>query len=186
MAIQSLTPSELHSRLAAGERLQLIDVRSTGEYAAGHVPGAMNLPVEQAEARLDDVSRTDPVVLVCQSGRRACLAHEALEAHRGMLLVLEGGTAAWTAAGLQIVSGLNSRWSLERQVRLAAGVLILAGSGLGLVLNPGWTWLAVVVGAGLTFAGLTDVCGMAALFAKMPWNRPAVVIRPAGTSEAAR
>ena len=186
MAIQTLTPLELQSRLSAGERLQLIDVRSTGEYAAGHVPGAMNLPVEQAEARLDDVSRTDTVVLVCQSGRRACLAHETLESHRDRLLVLEGGTAAWSAAGLPTVSGLNSRWSLERQVRLAAGVLVLIGTGLGLFLAPGWTWLALGVGAGLTFAGLTNVCGMAALFAKMPWNRPIAPSRRVESAEVAR
>jgi rhodanese-related sulfurtransferase len=173
MAIKTLTPVELRDRLASGDRLQLIDVRSSGEYAAGHVPGALNLPVEQAEARLDDVSPAHPVVLICQTGRRACLAHEALEAHRDRLLVLEGGTAAWAAQGLPTVSGQNSRWSLERQVRLAAGLLVVTGAGLGLSVSPGWTWLAFALGAGLTFAGLTNVCGMAAILAKMPWDRPA-------------
>lgn len=167
----NITPTELRQRLDQGERLQLIDVRSRGEFDAGHIPAAVNLPMEQVERRLDDLNRHDPVVLVCQSGRRACMTEELLRPHRNDLVVLEGGTSAWVAAGLPVVTTTASRWSIERQVRLAAGLIVLAGTLLSVFAAPGWIYLAMFVGAGLTFAGLTNVCGLASLFALMPWNR---------------
>jgi hypothetical protein len=67
-----------------------------------------------------------------------------------------------------------NRWtksmSLERQVRIAAGVLVFIGAGLGYFVNPAWIVLPAFVGAGLVFAGITDTCGMGMLIALMPWN----------------
>jgi hypothetical protein len=65
------------------------------------------------------------------------------------------------------------RWSLERQVRLGAGLLILTGAALAALLHPYWILLSGFAGLGLTFAGLTDFCPMGLLLAKMPWNRAA-------------
>ena len=61
--------------------------------------------------------------------------------------------------------------SLERQVRVAAGSLVLLGVALAALVHPGFVGLAAFVGAGLLFAGLTDTCGMGLLLARMPWNR---------------
>ncbi len=61
--------------------------------------------------------------------------------------------------------------SLERQVRIGAGSLVLLGIVLGTILHPGVYALAAFVGAGLVFAGITDWCGMGLLLAKMPWNK---------------
>jgi rhodanese-related sulfurtransferase len=166
-----LTAMELKQRLDAGDRLQVIDVRSAGEFAAGHVPGAVNLPLEQVESRLGDLRGTDPVVLVCQSGQRAEMCKDLIEHHRDDLIVLEGGTTAWQTAGYETVGSSATRWAIERQVRLAAGLLVLTGTVLSVVVAPAWVYLAMFVGAGLTFAGLTNVCGMAAMFAVMPWNK---------------
>lgn len=157
--------------LDAGEPIQLVDVRSPGEYAAAHVPLATNISLEQLESRLDDISR-GPVAVLCQSGRRAGLACEVLKHHRDDLYLVEGGTQSWIDAGFPVVSSTATRWSLERQVRLIAGLLVLAGAALSLTVSPAWAFLALFVGAGLTFAGLTNVCGMALLLAKLPWNRP--------------
>lgn len=151
--------------------MQLIDVRSAGEFATGHVPCAVNIPMEQVESRLNDLKPGESVVLVCQSGRRACITHDLLEAHRDDLMVLEDGTNGWVSAGLPVVGSATVRWSLERQVRLVAGIMILVGVALGFLVAPGWFGLAAFVGAGLTFAGLTNVCGMASLLAVMPWNK---------------
>lgn len=169
MNIQTL---DLKRRLEAGETIQIIDVRSPGEYAAGHIPFAVNMPLEQVDSRLDDLREHTPVVLVCQSGRRAQMCAQQIKHHRDDLLLLEGGTDAWEEVGLPLVQCSASRWSIERQVRLTAGLLILAGTILSTVLASGWVYLAMFVGAGLTFAGLTNVCGMASLFGIMPWNRP--------------
>ena len=84
--------------------------------------------------------------------------------------MLEGGVTAWEQAGLPVKRG-KTVLSLERQVRVAAGLLVLTGVVLGFLVHPAFFGLAAFVGAGLTFAGLTDWCGMAMLLAKMPWNQ---------------
>ncbi|MBB6054037.1 rhodanese-like domain-containing protein [Armatimonas rosea] len=167
-----VTVKELSARLSKGERFQLIDVRSPQEYAEGHVPGAMNLPMDQAEARLNDLQRQDPVILICQSGRRAGMTCELLKAHHDGLIVLEGGTKAWMDASLPVVKTASTRLPLMRQVQVGAGGLILIGTLLSLFVSKGWIGLAIFVGAGLLLAGTTGFCGMAILLEKMPWNRP--------------
>lgn len=167
-----ISATELNARIAAGHRYQIVDVRSAQEYAEGHLPGALNLPMEQAEARVDDMHPHDPVVLVCQNGRRAHMTCDLLKPHRGDLLVLDGGTAAWVQAGLPVVKSVATRLPIMRQVQLGAGLMILTGTLLSLFVHPAWIAMAIFVGAGLTVAGATGFCGMAVLLGKMPWNRP--------------
>ena len=151
---------------------QLIDVRSPSEFAAGHIPGAINIPMDQIESRLGDLSHA-PIVLICQMGKRARITAALLEPCQLQLCVLEGGTSAWINAGLPVVRSVRSRWSLERQVRFGAGLLVLTASALALLWNPYWMSLAAFVGGGLIFAGLTDICPMAEILARMPWNKEA-------------
>lgn len=169
---QTITVEELSKLIETDSTLQLVDVRSPGEYASGHVPRALNIPLEQADTRIDDLG-AGPVAVLCHSGNRATMACERLQAHHPNLLVVEGGTQAWVQAGKPVTAPAGSRWSLERQVRLIAGLMVLVGTLLSLTLAPGWLYLAMFVGAGLTFAGLTNVCGMALLLGKLPWNQPA-------------
>jgi len=76
-------------------RLQLVDVRSASEFAAGHIPGTVNVPMEQVEKRLADFDLYEPVVLVCNSGTRAGIVRDLLAAKVQQVSVLEGGTDAW-------------------------------------------------------------------------------------------
>jgi hypothetical protein len=62
---------------------------------------------------------------------------------------------------------------LERQVRIAAGLLVVVSAVLGAVVHPYFMGLAAFVGAGLVFAGITDACGMGMILARMPWNQVA-------------
>jgi rhodanese-related sulfurtransferase len=162
---------ELATRLGTGNPPQLIDVRSPGEYAGGHIPGAMNIPLEEVEGRLADLSEQQSLVLVCQGGGRAGICYERL-GERQNRAILTGGTVAWIAAGYPVVATTGTRWSLERQVRLVAGVLGLTGTVLAWVVNPLWILLSGFVGFGLTMAGVTGLCPMAKLLALLPWNRP--------------
>ena len=165
----SITASALHAQPSS--QAQLIDVRSPSEFAAGHLPGAVNIPMEQIESRLADLSSTTPIVLICQMGKRARMTAGLLEPCQLQLSILEGGTSAWMQAGFPVVRSIKSRWSLERQVRLGAGLLVLTASALTLLLDHRWLFLAAFIGLGLTFAGLTDICPMAEIFGRMPWNK---------------
>jgi rhodanese-related sulfurtransferase len=109
--------------------------------------------------------------VICRSGSRAAKACERLLAAGFPNLVsVDGGTLACVQAGLPVVRG-KKVMSLERQVRIAAGFLALAGAVLSHFVNP-WFWLLpAFVGAGLMVAGITDSCAMGLLLAKMPWNQ---------------
>ena len=127
--------------------------------------------MEQIESRIADLSSRSPVVLICKSGQRAAATAQLVESRRQHVLVLDGGTRAWGATGAPVVVSARTRWSLERQVRLGAGLLVLLGVVLSLFWDRAWIALSAFVGLGLTFAGLTDICGMAFLLARMPWNK---------------
>jgi len=158
-------------RRVRAEGAQLVDVRSASEFASGHIPGATNIPMDQVEARVDDLRSDGSIVLICQAGTRARITAGLLEPCGRDIAVFDGGTNAWIQAGLPLVVSVKTRWSLERQVRLGAGLLILTGSVLAWAIHPYWLFLVAFVGSGLTFAGLTDICPMAILLGKMPWNR---------------
>ena len=166
---------------------QLVDVRSATEFACGHLPGAVNIPLEQVELRTADLSSHAPVVLVCQAGTRARLAAELLQHSGKDLFVLEGGTSAWIKAGYPAVCSTASRWALERQVRLIAGLLVSFSVVLTLLVSPWFLALAAFIGCGLTFAGATNICLMGEMLARLPWNRvrTRTQTRPLGSSDTA-
>lgn len=152
----------------------LIDVRTPAEFAEMHIDGAINVPLGDLQTLMPtlagEVSGKD-IVLVCRSGQRAQKATALINRpDAGDVFVLDGGIAAWDAKGLPLARG-RTAISIERQVRIAAGALVLAGSLLATFVWYGFWVLPAFVGAGLAFAGLTDFCGMAILLAKMPWNR---------------
>jgi len=165
-----MTVQEFRRACREGWRPHLVDVRSATEFAAGHIPGAANIPLTEMDARCRDLNRGIPLVLVSQNGARAELAHKMLSRCHGNITLIAGGTVAWENAGLPIVASQTSRWSLERQARLSVGALLLMAVLLTVFVHPGFVYLAGLVGSGLVFAGLTDVCFMGVLMGRMPWN----------------
>ncbi|AYC33600.1 DUF2892 domain-containing protein [Pseudomonas cavernae] len=156
----------------------LVDVRSPAEFRAQHVAGARNVPLDRLDpAQLatqlkgEGLQRGDELYLLCQKGQRARQAAERLQHLLPGVQVIDGGTEACLACGLPGASAASGVISLQRQVQIGAGSLVLLGVTLGTWLHPGWYGLSAFVGAGLTFAGLSDTCGMALLLARMPWNR---------------
>jgi rhodanese-related sulfurtransferase len=170
----TITPQELAQRQQGGQPLDLIDVRTPAEFQELHVAFARNVPLDRLDPQAiqRETRRADaPLYVVCRSGNRSQQACEKLRA-AGLTNVInvEGGTLACEAAGLPVVRGKKAV-ALERQVRIAAGALVLIGSALGFFVHPYFIGLAAFVGAGLVFAGITDTCGMAMLLARMPWNQ---------------
>lgn len=101
------TGQELLQRQAAGEKVLVVDVRSPAEFAAGHVPGAINLPVDALtgnEPALRDWKQK-PVVLYCKSGRRAGIAADRLEKQGfARLEHLAGDIGGWVAQGRPVTT----------------------------------------------------------------------------------
>ncbi len=91
---------ELEARLGRGE-VTVLDVRSRSEFDAGHLPGALNLPVGELPGRLDEVPTGRPLVVQCQGGARSAIAASILQARGfGDLANYPGGYAEWSADGL--------------------------------------------------------------------------------------
>jgi rhodanese-related sulfurtransferase len=171
----SIKPLELQRLLAEGAPALLVDVRTPGEFAAAHVPGAKLIPLGDLNPDAFQRQRGSeeiPVYVLCQSGGRARKAIEKLERAgvQGCVLV-EGGTQAWIDAGLPTERAPSTALPLMRQVQIAVGLISAAGAALALAVNPLFAILPLVTGGGLVFAGITGTCGMALLLAKMPWNR---------------
>ena len=169
---QECSVQQLADTLQQGPNTNLIDVRTPLEFQEVHVPEARNFPLDRLtnDAQLD---RSKPLYVICKSGGRASQACAQLaQGDFDQLFLVEGGTDAWVTAGLPVVRGKKAM-SLERQVRIAAGSLVLTGVIVGMFLHPAGFALSAFVGAGLIFAGVTDTCGMGMLLAKMPWNNVA-------------
>jgi rhodanese-related sulfurtransferase len=92
------------TQLAALANPVVIDVREPDEYAGGHAPGAVNIPLGQLEDRLSEIPATEDVYVICQSGRRSALATDALVARGFSATNIDGGTSAWIQAGLPTVT----------------------------------------------------------------------------------
>ena len=170
-------PAEVAERRSQGRRIDLIDVRTPAEYAELHAEGAKLVPLDVLDPSAvmsdRDGASEEPLFVICKSGGRSAKAVEKFRAAGFENVVsVQGGTSAWEQAGLPVVRGQRQVMSLERQVRIGAGLLVLVGVLLGWLVHPAFYGLAAFVGAGLTFAGATDWCGMGMLLAKMPWNNP--------------
>ncbi|QDU91571.1 Inner membrane protein YgaP [Pirellulimonas nuda] len=173
MTTQSLSPGELRERLAGPARPRLIDVRTPAEFREVHVDGAVNRPLDRLDPKglLAEFGPDQELVFICKAGSRGATACGKLAAAgAGRVLNVEGGTEACAAAGLPVTRGKQCM-SLERQVRIAAGTLVVLGVVLGVLVHPWLLGLSALVGAGLVLAGVTNTCGMGMLLAKMPWNQ---------------
>lgn len=156
----------------------IVDVRTSAEVKAKALPGAIHLPLQSftvetlQQAINQQKTQPEKFYLLCHSGRRAETAAKQIDGQVSQSLVVIDG-------GIQAVEKMNADWvvnqgnaiSIERQVRIAAGGLVLGGVILGFAVHSVWFALSGFVGAGLMFSGITDSCMMGLIIAKMPWNK---------------
>jgi rhodanese-related sulfurtransferase len=155
--------------------LMIIDVRSGAEFDAMHINGSYHVPLAMLSEHAEEFAAKmgTRVVLVCQSGNRAEQARKHLDSvGLASASVLSGGVPAYAAAGGNVVRG-RGPWALERQVRMTAGSLVLAGVLGSKFISPKLGLIAGGIGAGLTFSAATNSCAMGQMLSKMPWNRSA-------------
>ncbi|MGW0084823.1 rhodanese-like domain-containing protein [Streptomyces sp. NPDC003393] len=171
----TLDPRQARTRL---DELTVIDVRTPGEYAGGHLPGALNIPLDQLDRALPDIrtaARRGEILVVCASGARSETACRRLAENAVHAATLVGGTSAWAAQGHDLAHPEGSpkaTWGMERQVRLTAGSAVLLGLALGETVHPAFRLLSAGIAGGLVFSAVSNTCGMAAVLARLPFNRP--------------
>lgn len=158
-----------------GQSCVILDVRTDVEHAAvslkqghHHIPlGDFDAPKFLKDSNIDAIR---PIYVLCRSGARATTAANALAAAgHANVHVIEGGIVSCETSGIPVRKG--NVMSLERQVRIVAGLLVMGSIALGALVSPWFYALSGFVGAGLVFAGVTDSCGMAFMLAKAPWNK---------------
>ncbi|MCW8130696.1 MAG: rhodanese-like domain-containing protein [Planctomycetota bacterium] len=183
----TITPAELGTLLRKDPAIDLIDVRTPAEFEEVHLSAARNVPLDRLDPKALLASRApgsgnaEPLYVICRSGSRGKQACEAFaKAGFAGAVNVEGGTLACVDAGLPAVRGRKTI-SLERQVRICAGALVLGGALLSWFVHPAYVALSGFVGAGLIFAGITDTCGMGVMLARMPWNQAAANTNAAGS-----
>lgn len=103
MTISEASVDELESALQAGA--VLIDVRQPNEYEAGHVPGAVLVPLASVPDTLELFASDVPTYVICRSGSRSYRACEYLEEQGIEAINIEGGTMAWIISGRTTVAG---------------------------------------------------------------------------------
>ncbi|MBA2481143.1 MAG: rhodanese-like domain-containing protein [Planctomycetes bacterium] len=171
-ALLEVHPSDISPGDVAA--FDLIDVRTHAEFREVHAAGASCVPLDRLDPAAVDAARKHrerPLHLLCRSGARARMAASSFrDAGIHDIVVIAGGTDAWVQAGHPVVRGKKAV-SLERQVRIAAGALVVVGVVVGWFVHPAGFGLSAFVGAGLVVAGITDTCMMGMLIARMPWNR---------------
>jgi rhodanese-related sulfurtransferase len=174
MSFGTIRVTELHAKHAAGESLDIIDVRTPGEFHSVHATVARNIPLGALDPQQVMGQRNgdahQPLYLICRSGGRSEMAcRKFVEQGFANVVSVEGGTAAWEKHGLPVNRG-KRMISVDRQMRIVAGALVCIGAGLS-YWYPGGIALSAIIGAGLVFAGVTDYCPMLNTIARMPWNR---------------
>lgn len=181
MTISTISPHDLAARHERGDVCELLDVRTPVEFREVHVSFARNVPLDRLDPSALLSSRNGasqpPLYVICRSGNRANQAGDKFVAAGFTNIVnVSGGTLAWEQAGLPVSRGQKGI-SLERQVRIAIGWLVLTGSALTWFVHPYWIGLPAFLGAGLIFSGLADFCGLALILGRMPWNQVAAPTR---------
>lgn len=173
-ASKSFVDTEAARQLADEHHALFIDVRTPGEFATERVIGSRNVPLPVLKAAQGTLAEAGaPLILVCASGTRAGQAKDLLGEETGVPVhILEGGLNAWKAEGAPVESSGRRVWGMERQVRLAAGGLVIAFVALSLAWEP-LKWLAAAIGVGLAVAAITNTCAMARVLAFLPWNSKA-------------
>lgn len=171
-----ITARELDTLREQGPAPYILDVRSPIEFESERIDGAVNVPLDMLDAHLEEIPAQSDLVVVCRTGVRATIAAETLARVGRRARVLEGGVLAWRRARLPLREG-RKRLPVDRQVQLIAGLMVLTGVTLGIMVDSWFLAIAAFFGAGLTFAGATGTCGLALLLMKMPWN--SVSIGPA-------
>jgi rhodanese-related sulfurtransferase len=172
--VPTITPHKAHAIASTNTAVILLDVRTPSEFSARRAIGTRNIPLDHIPSTIESryLPKDSTICVLCEKGGRATIAaDQLLKAGHTDVHVVTGGTQAWVDDSLPTEGTGHKVISIERQVRIGAGSLVLTGVILGFLIHPTFFGLSAFIGAGLIFAGITDWCGMGLLLARAPWNK---------------
>jgi len=170
--MEMVSPKEAVLLAQKSQSVKLLDVRSALEFAEAHIKDSINVPIDMISAKMNDLSSSGQAYIVlCRTGNRSPMAADMLiQSGIHGVKVMQGGMTRWQKEGLPVIKG-EGGISLERQVRVVAGSLVLLGTLLSLTVHQWFVAIPLFVSSGLIFAGLTDNCLMGMLLMKLPYNK---------------
>lgn len=174
LPLSKISAEEARGLIAQGAFL--VDIREPEEHKRERVATAVHAPLSSFDQFELQAAPGQAVLFHCRSGARtqanaSRLADKLGEGCSGY--VVEGGLDALKRAGVSVLLDRGQPIEMFRQVQIGAGLFVLAGALLGLLVSPAFFAIPLFVGAGLMFAGITGFCGMARVLMLAPWNRSA-------------
>lgn len=172
MSLKMISPKEAQAAADNGPQVKFLDVRTALEFGQVHIKDSLNIPIDLLAKNLKELSASKAdYIILCRTGNRSSVAAEIL-IQNGIhsAKVMEGGITRWQKEGLPVIKGIQVI-SLERQVRVIAGSLVLSGILMSWFLSPWFIAISIFVSCGLVYAGLTDNCLMGMLLMKLPYNK---------------
>lgn len=149
-----------------------IDVRTKSEFKSSNIEGVKNIPLDDLKKHISELRNYEKIYVHCHNGTRTEEACKKLSKEGIDSVIVKGGIVEWKRKGLPLnSSGDREPISLQRQVQITAGSLILLGFILGKFVSPEFNYICAVMGAGLLFTGISGSCMMARMLAIMPWNK---------------
>ncbi len=171
-SIEMISPKAANDAILKDPQSKLVDVRSALEFSDKHIKDSINIPIDMISFKVKELSESgNKYIVLCRTGNRSPMAaNMLLQSGIGSVKVMDGGLERWQRERLSVIKGQGGV-SLERQVRVIAGSLMLLGIVLAWLVNWGFIFVSVWVACGLIFAGLADNCLMGILLMKLPYNQ---------------
>jgi len=180
-ALAMISAKEALSAAEKNPNVKLLDVRTAMEFSQVHIRDSINVPIDMLSAKAGDLSKSGQnLIVLCRTGNRSPMAADMLmQSGLHGIQVMRGGITQWQKEGLPVIKG-EGGLSLERQVRIIAGSLVLLGILLSWFINTAFIFISLFVSCGLIFAGITDSCLMGMLLMKLPYNKKLYKIKLGG------
>jgi rhodanese-related sulfurtransferase len=172
MTIKNIDAKTLKNWLDNDQAI-LIDVRQPAEHRSQKIDKAKLIPLDEiCKEKLPEIG-DKKLVIHCQGGKRSLSACQKLlnENLDFDIYNLEGGINSWCSSGCSGGNKTNNFLPLDRQVQIVIGSLVVISVFLSFFVSINFLILTLIIGLGLIFAGLSGICTLANIIAKMPWNR---------------
>lgn len=171
-SLKMVSPKDSKVLVENDLQLKLLDVRSALEFSQVHIKDSINVPIDMLSVKINDLSQSKQnYIVLCRTGNRSPMAADMLmQSGIHGVKVMQGGMMRWQKEGLPVIKG-EGGVSLERQVRLIAGSLVLLGIIMAWLAHWSFIFISVFISSGLVYSGLSDNCLMGMLLMKLPYNK---------------